>query len=300
MTPGVPERRVSQGGLPDPRREGAASRLAGAWSNRPGARRSLAVTDMKGARRTCELGSVVSLTANGLVSGAMPTVDLGAAVEAVRHFLGDKAPKVRVGGLEARLANVSGKDVPTVLNDEGIDDSALAGALAIKDLAGQINVVIHTLGILLALPYILGHDEVILSLSLGAGTGGKPYDLETNRRIAEFKFVRWRGHDGVRQTTLFADFVTLATANTEKRRELYVVGSDRPIRFLSKSKRALSDVCKSRPDIYELVTRTHGDRLKSVHEYTDTCVHLVRIIDLEAVLPRYRLAKLANIDEATT
>ena len=53
-------------------------------------------------------------------------------------------------------------------------------------MAGQVNVVIHALGILISLPYLLEDDEEIQSLSLGAGNTGRRYDLETDRRVAEF------------------------------------------------------------------------------------------------------------------
>jgi len=60
----------------------------------------------------------------------------------------------------------------------------LGAAGLIKQLAGQINVVIHALGILLCLPHILRPGEVIEYVSLGAGNTGRAFDLETNLRVA--------------------------------------------------------------------------------------------------------------------
>ena len=57
----------------------------------------------------------------------------------------------------------------------------------------QINVLIHSIGILLSLPKILENNEIIEYLSLGAGNTGRQFDLETNCRIAEFKFINWQG-----------------------------------------------------------------------------------------------------------
>ena len=37
-------------------------------------------------------------------------------------------------------------------------------------MAGQVNTVIHVLGILVSLPFVLDPGEKVLSLSLGAGT----------------------------------------------------------------------------------------------------------------------------------
>ncbi|WP_283814259.1 hypothetical protein [Bradyrhizobium aeschynomenes] len=44
---------------------------------------------------------------------------------------------------------------------------------------------------MLCLPHILEEGEIVDYVSLGAGNTGRPFDLETNRRIAEFKFIHW-------------------------------------------------------------------------------------------------------------
>jgi hypothetical protein len=81
----------------------------------------------------------------------------------------------------------------------------------VKRLAREINVVIHALGILLCLPHILEPEETIEYVSLGAGNTGRAFDLETNKRIAEFKFSRWQGGaEAIRQNSLFKDFYCMA------------------------------------------------------------------------------------------
>lgn len=45
----------------------------------------------------------------------------------------------------------------------------------------------------MCLPHILEPDERVESVSLGAGNTGRDFDLETNVRVAEFKFIHWRG-----------------------------------------------------------------------------------------------------------
>ena len=65
-------------------------------------------------------------------------------------------------------------------------------ALLVKRSAGQINVIVHAVGILVALPKILEPGELVQSLSLGAGNTGRAHDLETDRRIDEFR----AGRDG--------------------------------------------------------------------------------------------------------
>jgi hypothetical protein len=105
-------------------------------------------------------------------------------------------------------------------------------AALLKRVAGQINVVIHALGILLCLPYILELGEEIHYVSLGAGNTGRDFDLETNRRIAEFKFIHWQGGpETIRQNALFKDFYQMAEHATDKQRFLYVLGTGHVDKF---------------------------------------------------------------------
>lgn len=124
----------------------------------------------------------------------------------------------------------------------------LQAALGVKRMAGQINVIVHAVGILVSLPYVLEPGERIESLSLGAGNTGRLHDLETHRQIAEFKFIEWRGGpESIRQNSLFVDLFNLVSANTSKRRVLYVIGKETPLRFL-RNRRALSSVLsRNRP-----------------------------------------------------
>jgi hypothetical protein len=114
----------------------------------------------------------------------------------------------------------------TALEAERVSGRSLEAALEIKRLAGQINVVIHALGILVSLPHLLEPDEVVEELSLGAGNTGRSFDLTTDRRIAAFKFITWRGGaEAIRQNTVFVDVLHLAEADTDRARFLYVTGS---------------------------------------------------------------------------
>ena len=99
----------------------------------------------------------------------------------------------------------------------GTKAEVLGAAGLIKRLAGQIHVVIHALGILLCLPRILQPGEVVEYVSLGAGNTGRAFDLETNQRIAEFKFIRWQGgaeviRQGSKRTPFFQTFNTIAAS----------------------------------------------------------------------------------------
>ena len=123
---------------------------------------------------------------------------------------------VTLGRIEGIVQGLTIEVCEEFLKSEGVDREALAAAAELKRLAGQINVTIHALGILLCLPHILEAGEIVEYVSLGAGNTGRQFDLETNRRVAEFKFIRWRGgSEAIRQNSIFKDFYLLAEYPTE-------------------------------------------------------------------------------------
>ncbi|MCH7547842.1 MAG: hypothetical protein IID30_15700, partial [Planctomycetes bacterium] len=140
----------------------------------------------------------------------------------------------RLSQLEIRFEGLGPVETVQLCDVEGLDSSLLEAGFEVKKLAGQINVLIHAAGILTALPAILGQGEIIQYLSLGAGNTGKDFDIETNHRVAEFKFINWRGGaESIRQNSLFKDFYTLAEHETSKLRCLYVLGLEKPLNFLN-------------------------------------------------------------------
>src|SRR5258708_16459220 len=148
--------------------------------------------------------------------------------------------------IAAALQRLGGADLPATLEkleaagkgltaddctrvSSGVDREVLTAAAAMKRLAGQINVSIHATGILLCLPHILEPGEMVGYVSLGAGNTGRDFDLETNYRIAEFKFIHWRGGaESIRQNQLFKDFYLLSESPSTKRKHLYVIGTEKP------------------------------------------------------------------------
>ncbi len=98
-----------------------------------------------------------------------------------------------LGRIEGSVRGVTAEDCSAFLEEAGAGREVLSAAAEMKRLAGQINVTIHALGVLLCLPHILEPAERVEYVSLGAGNTGRKFDLETNHRVAEFKFIRWRG-----------------------------------------------------------------------------------------------------------
>ena len=192
---------------------------------------------------------------------------------------------IRIGELERTLVQQSREGLIEQLATEGVDAETLAAALFIKKLAGQINVIVHAVGILASLPYILEESEVIESLSLGAGNTGRAHDLETDRRVAEFKFIEWRGgSESIRQNSLFVDIFNLVSTRTIKRRILYVVGKDHPMRFLG-NKRAITSVLSRNAAVARRFHEAHGARFDTVREYWESVEDYIEIIDLRDVVP---------------
>src|SRR3954471_15602691 len=119
--------------------------------------------------------------------------------------------------LETAVQGMTADSCVDFLERAGAGREALLAAAALKRVAGQINVTIHALGILLCLPHILEPGERVEYVSLGAGNTGRQFDLETNLRVAEFKFIRWRGGaESIRQNSIFKDLFLLAESGSPK------------------------------------------------------------------------------------
>jgi hypothetical protein len=150
---------------------------------------------------------------------------------------------------------------------------------------GRINDVIYATAIALALPHLLEPGEVLRRPSLAAGNDpSRPYDIETDRRVAEFKFARWHGADAMRKRQLVKDLVHLAADESGRRRELYVVG-ERPPHFLHTSTSTLGWALDRFPATRELFRTRFGALGVPIHEFVQGGGADVVIINLETTLP---------------
>lgn len=124
-------------------------------------------------------------------------------------------------------------------------------------------------------------------MSLGAGNTGREHDLVTDRRIAEFKFIEWRGGaESIRQNSLFVDLFNLASAPSTKRCCMYVVGREHPDRFL-RNRRALSSVLSRNAAAAARFKAAYGERFETVAYYADYIKDRVQIVDLREVVPAF-------------
>jgi hypothetical protein len=174
--------------------------------------------------------------------------------------------------------------------EAGAEKEVLAAAAAIKRFAGRINDVLHALGILFCLPRILEEGERVEYVSLGAGNAGREFDLETNYRIAEFKFIHWRGGaESIRQNVFFKDFFLLAESESAKRKYLYVLGTEHPLRFLNGG-RALKSVLSRDNEVRERFYACFGERFVRVRDYYQSHLDKVLIADVSPWLPELATA----------
>src|SRR5215213_5791601 len=102
--------------------------------------------------------------------------DLLQAIHNLQSFTGPDLTR-RIRDLEFALADADTESCSAVLARESVSRELLAGAYQLKRTAGQINTVIHALGILLTMPHILEPGERVKYLSLGAGNTGRAFDL---------------------------------------------------------------------------------------------------------------------------
>lgn len=221
-------------------------------------------------------------------------MSIAEAIQAVGAFQGLSLTK-SLSTIEASLVGLGTDDLRTFCWDHKIDHAFMASAASVKQIAGQINVIIHAAGILCSLPSILSPDEVVRKISLGAGNTGCKFDLETNFRIAEYKFIDWQGGpETIRQNAVFKDFFELAEYVTDKKKFLYVVGIEHPLKFL-RGGRKLRSVLSRLPDILGRLSAKYGENVIKVRDYYNLKKDEVTICDVSPFIGR----NVANEDEGS-
>ena len=125
-----------------------------------------------------------------------PKLGIADAIHLLQTFRGTDLTQT-IAQIEKTLRGVSVDGYSAILATSGAKEEVLGAAGLIKQLAGQINVVIHALGILLCLPHILRPGEVIDYVSLGAGNTGRAFDLETKSAHCGIQVHPLAGRTGV-------------------------------------------------------------------------------------------------------
>lgn len=220
-------------------------------------------------------------------------MDLSQALAAIQKFGGTDLTRT-LATVEASLRGVTAEDSTRAVAACGADAEAMAAAGLMKRLVGQINVVIHALGILLCLPRLLEPGESVVYVSLGAGNTGRAFDLETTQRLAEFKFIHWQGGaEAIRQNALFKDFYLLAEDPSSKRKYLYVLGTEHPLKFFNGG-RSLSSVLSHHGRLREKFLTKFGDQYRTVRDYYVPRKGRVVIEDVSGLVPELASVGVEN------
>jgi hypothetical protein len=218
---------------------------------------------------------------------------LSEAITSLQTFSGSNLTQT-LAQIENSLQSVTIEGYSVVAAACGAKADVLRAAGLVKNMAGQINVLVHALGILLCLPHILRPSEAIEYVSLGAGNTGRAFDLVTDKRIAEFKFIRWQGGaEAVRQNSVFKDFYELAENPTQKQKCLYVLGMKHVEKFFNGG-RAISSVLSRHVKLRNEFADKFGDRYRTVRDYYELRKGLVVIQDVSPFVPEL----VAATDEA--
>lgn len=191
-----------------------------------------------------------------------------------------------ISALEHELEGASLEDVAQLSAGAGIDPSLLDAALDVRAELGRLNDLVHAAAITLVLPRILQQDErIVRRPSLGAGNDPtRPYDLETDRRVAEFKLSVWKGADAGRKRQTFKDLVHLAADTSGRQPELYVVGGA-PIKFLKTSASTAAWGLDRYPATARLFIERFGPLEMSIADFRAGPGFRVHVYDLAALVP---------------
>lgn len=193
-----------------------------------------------------------------------------------------------INQLERDLENADSSTVADVTTAAGLSEELLTAALIVRRDVGRVSDVIHATVISLALPLILEDGEFLDNRpSLGPGNDpSRPFDLQTNMRVAEFKVAVWSGGDMMRKRGLTADLVHLAMDNSGKRAQLWAVGEG-PLDFVRTCRSSTSSLlARASRHQRERFDNTYGDDSNlPLAKFYEKHASEVELCNLATVLP---------------
>ncbi|MEU5406698.1 hypothetical protein [Nocardia asteroides] len=208
------------------------------------------------------------------------------------RFLTDRDLTPHLASAEEALRRACAETSADVVTEYGFTEDLLDAALAVRTHIGRLNDVIHATVITRVLPAILEPGERIAQRpSLGAGNDpSRPFDLETDRRIAEFKVAQWKGADTMRKRGVVTDLVHLALDTSGRHAQLFVVGP-LPITFLRSSRSTLAwALGRSSPHTRARFDERFGSASGfTVAEFTNSHANHIEIVDLSTLVPSLAL-----------
>ena len=218
------------------------------------------------------------------------TVGIEEATSLVESF---RQPQLRskVAQIEGALAGANSARARDLLGQFSVTHDLLLAAASVKRASAQIDVVIHVIGILVCLPRLLADAEKVEAVSLGAGNSGGDFDLETDRRVAEFKFIAWQGGgDAVRKKTLFEDCVKLALYSGTKDRYIYLL--DLPIaQAFLKGTSSTSRILDRNARLFRSFTDRFGSQYPTVGAFWARFSESISLVDLTTIAPELAILR---------
>jgi hypothetical protein len=227
---------------------------------------------------------VVDARASSDSNRGMPADAVVDALDRVVRFRGDDLARA-VGRLEGLVAGKDRGALGSFLGQELVTMELLRAAVMVKRAASQIDNIVHAVGMLVCLPELLRPGERVEAVSLAAGNTGKPFDLVTDQRIAEFTFIDWKGGaESIRKQKVFKDFYQLAEAVTTKERCLYFLGDKHAPKVFT-STTSCKDMLQKYAPLRDGFLQRYEPRM-SVREYYTAKQGLVQLKPLEEVAPK--------------
>jgi hypothetical protein len=166
-------------------------------------------------------------------------------------------------------------------------------AQKVKKASAQVDEMVHSAGIMLVLQSWLKKNEVIEYLSLGAANHKNRFDLETNLRIAEFKFGIWNDSsaNGSRRRGYFGNYVSLLTS-TDKREKYFVVEDKKGfMKFIEKEAKWENVLSRNKTGygkLSDFLNSKKQNDLKTVGEIFNKFDGEVRIISFDEIVLKHR------------
>jgi hypothetical protein len=209
------------------------------------------------------------------------------AMEQVAGFLGDGRVTGLLNDLAGELDGADADAADGAAASAGFTPELLTEALALRRHLGRLNDLIHAAAMTMALPQLLEDDEVVAQRPwLGADSDpAHAFDLETDRRVADFNLAVWTGKDATRKRALFQGLVHLTAQPSDRRRELYVAG-EAPLRFLRTSRSNAAWALNRGPaPTKSLYLERFSDLGMTIREFTEGPAAQVRLVNIGDVLP---------------
>jgi len=211
---------------------------------------------------------------------------LSTSVTTLTAFLGRRPLPDAIAGVEADVEHATALEIRSIALAAGIDGRLLSAAIRVRRELDCLDDVIRAAAILQLLPAMLEDGETLVSRpSLAAGSDPRrPFDVESNLRVAEFHLAAWTGRDDTRKRELFKDFVRLAADTSGRRAELLVLGPE-PKRFLETSRSKASWALDRSPGMLRLFLERFGDVSATVASFTAGPGARVQVLDMAPMLP---------------